>query len=49
MDPIRITPPRFEGELKWGDLAAIIWGQARPNDEFIRRMAYELLPEDKRP
>lgn len=49
MDPIRVTPPRWEGELKWQDLNAIVYGLLEPTPELIRRLAYELLPEDKRP
>lgn len=49
MDPIRVTPPRWEGELKWQDLDLIIRGGLIPTPELTRRLAYELLPEDKRP
>jgi len=42
MDPIEITPPRWEGELKWEDLDLIVRGELLPSPAYIRRMAYEL-------
>jgi hypothetical protein len=40
--PILITPPRWEGEIKWQDLDLIVRGELLPSPEFVRRIAFDL-------
>jgi hypothetical protein len=47
-DPSLITPPRWEGEIRWEDLDLVVRGELLPTPEFVRRIAFDLLKKNNR-
>jgi hypothetical protein len=41
------TPPRWEGDVTKDLLRLIVTGQLVPNQEMARRLAFELLQDEK--
>jgi hypothetical protein len=46
--PIDVSPPRWEGAIKWQDLDLVVRGEMLPTPELVRRIAFDLLKKNNR-